>query len=241
MKNYLIVIPARYNSSRFPGKPLADINGKSMISRVWDKCIKVAGPENVIVATDDDRIMIHCVKNCINVEMTNSNCLTGTDRLYEIAQKTNSDIYINVQGDEPLISTKDIKAVINASQKEPDVTFNAMCQIIEETDFTNPNIPKVVTKNDGSLLYMSRAPIPSNKQLELVRAMKQVCIYAYPRDILLEFGKLKEKTSLESIEDLEILRLIELGYVVKMIEVSGSSIAVDTKEDLDNVRLLVID
>ena len=241
MNNYLVVIPARYQSSRFPGKPLADIHGKSMLCRVWDQCIQAASPEKILVATDDDRIKGHCQENGMQVEMTSSSCLTGTDRLYEVALKRKSDIYINVQGDEPLVSPEDIKAVIDASQKEPKIIFSAMCQINEEADFRNPNVPKVVTQKDGCLLYMSRAPMPTNKKLEFEKAMKQVCIYAYPRDVLIAFGSLKEKTPLESIEDLEILRLLELGYEVKMIKVSGSSIAVDTPKDLEKVRAMIND
>jgi len=241
MIDYLIVIPARFKSTRFPGKPLADIHGKSMLRRVWDKCIEAASPEKILVATDDDRIKGHCQENGMQVEMTSRNCLTGTDRLYEVAQKRKADMYINVQGDEPLISPMDIKAVLQAAEKEPGITINAMCSIKNEDDFRNPNVPKVVTRKDGRLLYMSRSPVPTNKQLGFERAMKQVCIYAYPRDVLITFGSLKEKTPLESIEDLEILRLLEFGYTVKMIEVSGSSVAVDTQQDLDKVRSLIND
>jgi 3-deoxy-manno-octulosonate cytidylyltransferase (CMP-KDO synthetase) len=241
MNNYLVVIPARYQSSRFPGKPLADIHGKSMIQRVWEKCVEATGPGSVLVATDDDRILEHCQDHDMQVEMTSRNCLTGTDRLYEVAKKRKSDIYINVQGDEPLISPEDIKAVIDVSQKEPEITFNAMCSIKNEDDFRNPNVPKVVTRKDGRLLYMSRAPVPTNKLLGFEKAMKQVCIYAYPRDVLIAFGSLKEKTPLESIEDLEILRLLELGCEVKMIKVSSSSVAVDTPKDLEKVRAMIHD
>ena len=241
MNNYLVVIPARYQSSRFPGKPLADIHGKSMLRRVWDKCTQAVSPEKILVATDDERIKNHCREEGMKVEMTSSNCLTGTDRLYEVAQKRKVDIYINVQGDEPLISPIDIKTILQVAQKEPQMTFNAMCQINKEADFRNPNVPKVVTQKDGRLLYMSLAPVPTNKQLGFEKAMKQVCIYAYPRDVLIAFGSLKEKTPLESIEDLEILRLLEFGYTVKMIEVSGSSVAVDTQQDLDKVRSLIND
>ena len=241
MLEILIVIPARYQSTRFPGKPLVDIHGKSMLRHVWEKCVEATSPGRVLVATDDDRILEHCQNHDMQVELTRSDCLTGTDRLYEVAQKRKSEVYINVQGDEPLVSPDDIRAVIDASQKEPGITFNAMCQINEEADFRNPNVPKVITQKDGRLLYMSRAPIPTNKKLEFEKAMKQVCIYAYPRDALITFGSLKEKTPLESIEDLEILRLLELGYEVKMIEVSGSSVAVDTQQDLDKVRSLIND
>ena len=114
-----------------------------------------------------------------------------------------------------------------------------MCPIEDESDFNNPNIPKVVTREDGSLLYISRASIPSNKELAFRKAMKQVCIYAFPRKVLLSFGSYKKKTQLEAIEDIEILRLLELGYDVKMIEVSGSSVAVDTPEDLIKVTSII--
>ncbi|MBN4080844.1 3-deoxy-manno-octulosonate cytidylyltransferase [Caldithrix abyssi] len=241
MTDYLIVIPARYQSSRFPGKPLADIHGKSMILRVWEKCVEAASADKVLVATDDYKILDHCKENDIQVELTDENCLTGTDRLYEVAQKRKAVVYINVQGDEPLVSPLDIKAVIKASQKEPGLTFNAMCPINSEADFRSSNIPKVVTRKDGRLLYMSRAPIPTNKQLGFENAMKQVCIYAFPRDVLITFGSMKEKTPLESMEDLEILRLLEIGYKVKMVEVSGSSVAVDTPQDLERVRSLISD
>ena len=241
MNDYLVIIPARYQSTRFPGKPLVDIHGKSMLRHVWEKCVEATSPGRVLVATDDDRILEHCQNHDMQVELTRSDCLTGTDRLYEVAQKRKSEVYINVQGDEPLVSPVDIKAVIEASQKEPEITFNAMCQINEEADFRNPNVPKVITQKDGRLLYMSRAPIPTNKKLEFEKAMKQVCIYAYPRDVLIAFGSFKEKTPLESIEDLEILRLLELGYEVKMIEVSGSSVAVDTPKDLEKVRAMIHD
>ena len=241
MIDYLIIIPARYQSTRFPGKPLADIHGKSMIQRVWEKCAEATSPSRVLVATDDDRILEHCKIHDMQVELTRSDCLTGTDHLYEVAQKRKSEVYINVQGDEPLVSPVDIKAVIEASQKEPEITFNAMCQINEEADFRNPNVPKVITQKDGRLLYMSRAPIPTNKKLEFEKAMKQVCIYAYPRDVLIAFGSFKEKTPLESIEDLEILRLLELGCEVKMIKVSSSSVAVDTPKDLEKVRAMIHD
>jgi len=239
--NYLVVIPARFQSTRFPGKPLANIHGKSMIQRVWEKCVEATSPANILIATDDGRIKEHCHNHDMEVELTSSNCLTGTDRLFEIAQKRKANVYINVQGDEPLISPMDIKAVILAAQQEPGITINAMCSIKTEDDFRNPNIPKVVTRKDGRLLFMSRAPIPTNKHLGFSKAMKQVCIYAYPRDVLIAYGSMKEKMPLESIEDLEILRLIELGYEVKMIEVSGSSVAVDTPKDLEKVRKMIHD
>jgi len=239
--DYLVIIPARFQSTRFPGKPLVDIFGKSMIHRVWEKCVKATSHDKVLVATDDERIIEHCKSNNMEVLLTSNNCLTGTDRLFEVAQKRKAQLYINVQGDEPLISPEDIKAVIRAAQKEPGITINAMCPIKNETDFRNPNIPKIVTRKDGRLLYMSRSPIPTNKKLEFQFAMKQVCIMAFPYNSLIKYGSVKEKTPLENIEDLELLRLLELGFDIKMIEVSGSSIAVDTPQDLEKVKSIIND
>lgn len=236
MNSFLIVIPARYKSTRFPGKPLVNIMGKSMIKHVWEKCVQASDREKVLVATDDYRIVDHCNENNINVSLTRKTCKTGTDRIYDIAKKKKKDIYINVQGDEPLVLSSDIKKIIDVALENPKITINAMCKIDNNSDYINPNIPKVVTTKDGGLLFISRAPIPSNKSKSFIRAMKQVCIYSFPYDVLMDFGTIKEKTPLENIEDIEILRLLELGHKVKMIEVSGSSIAVDTPEDLDKVR-----
>jgi len=235
MKDYLIVIPARYNSSRFPGKPLVDILGKSMVKRVWEKCIKALNPDNVIIATDDKRISDHCMQENMNVIMTSKECLTGTDRIFEVSEKIKSKFYINVQGDEPLISSEDIIKVINASKNDPNAIINGMCLIYTEEDFNNPNIPKVVVDTNKNLLFMSRAAIPTNKKKLFVSAYKQVCIYAFPALSLKKYGSAKSKTPIEKIEDIEILRFLELGLKVKMIEVSDSSIAVDIPEDLDKV------
>ena len=115
--NFIVVIPARFESSRFPGKPLADLCGKSLIQHVWEKCVSAVGEQNVIIATDDDRIRIHCDKKEMNVIMTSSSCLTGTDRMYEVAQKIDKNFYINVQGDEPLIEPEDIQKILQVALK----------------------------------------------------------------------------------------------------------------------------
>jgi len=136
-----IIIPARYQSSRFPGKPLVDILGMSMINRVWEKCIKVLQKEFVFVATDSDKIIEHCKNNNIQVVMTSRDCLTGTDRVYEASKKLNIRTVINVQGDEPLVDPKDIYAVIDAAEKYPNNIINAMCPIIDEQDYRSATIP----------------------------------------------------------------------------------------------------
>jgi 3-deoxy-manno-octulosonate cytidylyltransferase (CMP-KDO synthetase) len=231
----VIIIPARYNSSRLPGKPLLDIYGQSMIKRTYDRCCKAVECSNVFVATDDNRIFSHCEDHDINVIMTPKSCKTGTDRVYEASKIIEADIYINVQGDEPIIDPDDIKSVIVASKKNPKKIINAMCQISED-DFNNPTIPKVVTSVDNRLLYSSRSGIPATKELSFITAKKQVCIYAFPKDSLASFASVDKKTPLEEIEDIEILRFLELGYDVQMIEVSNASLAVDVLEDLKKVE-----
>ena len=231
----VIIIPARYQSTRLPGKPLLDICGKSMIQRTYDRCCQALSSTDIFVATDDDRIVRHCLSNNINVVMTPYSCKTGTDRVFEASKKIEADVYINVQGDEPIINPKDIRKVIEASRKNPNIVINAMCPIGEE-DFNNRNIPKVVFREDGQLLYASRVGIPSTKNMSYVFAYKQVCIYAFSKQALSDFANVSRKTVLEEVEDIEILRFLELGYNVQMVEVSDTSLAVDVPEDVDKVR-----
>jgi 4-hydroxy 2-oxovalerate aldolase len=239
LNDFLLVIPARYQSSRFPGKPLADLCGKSLLRRVWDKCVQAVGKEQVLVATDDETILEHCLEQGMQVTMTSSECLTGTDRVYEVSLKFDRDIYINVQGDEPLIDPKDILTVLDTARKQKGTVINGMCPIEQEKDFRNPNVPKVVTTSNGQLLYMSRAPVPTGKNHEFKEAMRQVCIYAFPRKAIMEFGRHKQKTKVEYIEDIEILRFLEMGHLVRMVKVKGSQVAVDTPEDLERAKTLI--
>jgi 3-deoxy-manno-octulosonate cytidylyltransferase (CMP-KDO synthetase) len=230
-----IIIPARYQSTRFPGKPLINILGKSMIRRVWEQCEKAIPSKNIFVATDSEKIKNHCLENNIQVLLTSSDCLTGTDRVYEASKQIQAETIINVQGDEPLINPEDIKKVIEESKRYPNKIINAMCPILEEKDFRSINIPKVVVRKDFQLLYMSRAPIPIDKINSFSKAWKQVCIYAFPKNALKSFSLEGSKTPLEFLEDIEILRFLELGYDIKMIEVSTSSIAVDVPKDVKRV------
>ena len=167
--------------------------------------------------------------------MTPDTCLTGTDRLFEVSKHVDADIYINVQGDEPLIKPDDIHMVMEAAKRKPDTIFNAMCPIQTEEEYRSPTVPKVVTTLDGILLYISRAPIPTTKEKGFKSAWKQVCIYAFPKEKLELFARQRNKTPIEAIEDIEILRFLELGYEVKMVPVSKASIAVDVPEDVDRV------
>jgi 3-deoxy-manno-octulosonate cytidylyltransferase (CMP-KDO synthetase) len=235
-KRVVIIIPARYESTRYPGKPLVRILGKSLISRVWETCVKAIHSDNVYVATDSTLIFDHCIKNNMNVIMTSKKCLTGTDRVYEASKKIEADYYLNIQGDEPLIKVADIKKMINSLIfVDKNTLINAQCPITNPKDYTNINIPKCVTDQKNRLLYISRAPIPCNKSNQFISAKKQVCIYGFKKNHLEAFYEYRRKTPLENIEDIEILRFIELGFSVTMINVSSSSIAVDTPSDVRRV------
>ena len=239
MIDFLLVIPARYKSKRLPGKPLLDINGLPMIIRTFNQCCKAVPRSKILVATDDKRIQKVCEMNNINTIMTSNKCLTGTDRIAEVSMKIKKDFYINVQGDEPICNPMDIKKIIKYAKKFPKQIINGFTEIKEKKIFYSPNIPKIVFSNNGNLLYMSRAPIPSNKKNFFIKAWRQVCIYSFSYDSLKAYASVKKKTPLESIEDLESNRFLELGYQIKMLKMSNKSIAVDTKEDLLKVRKLV--
>ena len=235
-KKPVIIIPARYNSSRLPGKPLKNINGMSMLQRTYNRCIEALPADDVYIATDNIKIKKHCEDFNANVLMTSDTCLTGTDRIAEASKQIKCDLVVNVQGDEPIIDPEDIVQVIKASKKYPGEIINGMAKINTEDDFFNPSIPKVVSRSDGKLLYMSRGTIPTNKRLEFISAWKQICIYAFPLNCLKEFTKYDFKTPLENVEDIEILRFLEIGFDVRMIKLSGNSFAIDTQNDLAKVR-----
>lgn len=235
MHDYLVVIPARYQSSRLPGKPLIDLMGKSMILRTYEKCVAVVPRDKVIVVTDDVRIYDHCISHSINTMMTSEFCLTGTDRVAEAAKSIEAEYYINVQGDEPLFNSNDILEVIKSLKENKGKIINGYCAIKSSEEFFSTSIPKVVFRPDGRLLYMSRSPIPGNKNAVFSQANRQVCVYAFPKEALEDFSRQTNKTFLEMEEDIEILRFLELGYEVSMIELSDDSIAVDNPTDVEKV------
>ncbi|MCG7536341.1 3-deoxy-manno-octulosonate cytidylyltransferase [Pseudoalteromonas sp. OOF1S-7] len=234
MNEYAVLIPARYESSRFPGKPLVDLAGKSMIQRVWERCCKAVDASKVYIATDDDRIRSHVERFGGQVVMTSSDCLTGTDRVAEANQALNCDFVVNVQGDEPLIEPAHINLVIEKFKQTGNVT-NAMCPISSEREFRSLTVPKVVFSNSNRLLYMSRAGIPLSKSDEFKFGYKQVCIYAFSREHLEFFAGRGEKSRHEAVEDIEILRFIENGYEVDLVEVNAGSLAIDVPEDVERV------
>ena len=236
MKQVKIIIPARYNSTRFVGKPLVDINGKPMIIRVVEIACETLGKENVFVATDDDRISDVVEDYGYQYIMTND-CSTGTDRVAQASRLLDADVIVNVQGDEPLLNPNDIQKVIDCKLENMDSVVNCMSKL-DPNETINKNIPKVVTNTKNDLIYMSRSPIPATKLGVSKNTYKQVCIYAFTKDELdsfYKYGLKNGKTKLEWSEDIEILRFLDLGIKVKMIETFGTTQAVDVKEDVNKV------
>lgn len=237
----IAVIPARYESSRFQGKPLAEIRGKLMIERVYLQAKKVKEFEEVYVATDDSRIFDACRYRGINVIMTSSSHKTGTDRIGEVAEKIPAELYVNIQGDEPLIEPETIRKAIVPFIENPNSDIqvtNLMTQIKNPIDLINFTIPKVIASRDGRGVYLTRSAAPFPKGNIDAKYYKQVCVYGFTPKALkffCEYGKKYGKASVEAIEDIEILRFIENGYRVQFLEVESQTIAVDTPNDLNRV------
>lgn len=237
------VIPARYESSRFPGKPLSDICGKPMIWWVYRQCKKVEDFDEIYVATDDERIMEACKKYDMEAVMTSKEHKTGTDRIGEIAEKFPADLIVNIQGDEPLLEPETIKAAINPFYKNPELKIsNLMTRIKDPVDAANFTVPKVITNKDGIGVYLTRAMSPYPKGSIEYSYYKQVCVYGLKPEALrfyCEYGRKYGKAKIEAIEDIEILRFIENGYKIQYIEVNSETVAVDTPNDLEKVRAIV--
>jgi 3-deoxy-manno-octulosonate cytidylyltransferase (CMP-KDO synthetase) len=234
------VIPARYKSSRFPGKPLADICGKPMIWWVYNNAEKVTEFENVYIATDDERIESKCKDLGLNVIMTSEKHLTGTDRISEVAQKIEADLYVNIQGDEPLVKPSTIKeAIIPFENHSTNIEVtNLMTEIKDMADLSDSTVPKVVVNAKNEAIFLSRLPIPYPKGRENIKYYKQVCVYGFTPNALAKFSKL-ERGPAERAEDIELLRFIENRIIVQMIEVEQDTVAVDTPSDLELVRRII--
>jgi 3-deoxy-manno-octulosonate cytidylyltransferase (CMP-KDO synthetase) len=230
----VVVIPARYKSSRFPGKPLVPLLGKPMVLWVAELSAGAVGAENVYVATDDDRIAEVVRHAGFNAVMTSEAALTGTDRLAEAAMQIEADIYLNVQGDEPLLDPSDILKVRDCKQKAMDAVINGFSWVSDTEDPQSVNIPKVITTEANRLVYMSRKAIPGYKEEKNAppRYKKQVCIYAFTADQLAAYAGFGRKSALEACEDIEILRFLELGVPVEMVETAAGTLAVDVPEDV---------
>lgn len=237
------VIPARYKSSRFPGKPLADICGKPMIWWVYQQCLKVEDFDAIYVATDDEKIYTTCNELEINAIMTSDRHPTGTDRIGEVARKVRADLIVNIQGDEPLLEPTTIKAAIEPFYKDENLQItNLMTKIKDPVDVVNFTIPKVITNKEGIGIYLTRSAAPYPKGKIDFDYYKQVCVYGFKPEALqfyCNYGQKYGKAKVEEIEDIEILRFIENGYKVQYIEVDSETVAVDTPKDLEKVRKLI--
>ena len=227
------VIPARLDSTRFPAKVLADLWGKPIIQHVYERARKAKRLDEVLIATDDEKIFDTAKKFGAEVVITSKKHLTGTDRVSEAVKKNNAEIVINIQADVPLISPLMIDRVAEVLLDDSTLVMATLMKKIEKKEeFYNPNVVKVVIDKQGFALYFSRSPIPYLKDNFV--SYKHIGVYGYRKDFLLTFVQLP-RSPLEKIENLEQLRVLENGYKIKMIETDYELIEVDTKEDLRNI------
>jgi 3-deoxy-manno-octulosonate cytidylyltransferase (CMP-KDO synthetase) len=235
------VIPARFASSRFPGKPLAELDGRPMIEHVYRRVAAAPLVSRVIVATDDLRVADAVRRFGGEVRLTREDHPSGTDRLAEVATTLDCDVVVNVQGDEPLIDPRAIGEAVAPFAADPSMQVTTLrCRIVDPADLANPNIVKVVVDRGGYALYFSRASVPYVRDPRggWPPLYKHIGLYAYRRTALLVLAAL-EPTPLERAERLEQLRALEHGIRIRAVETTYDSIGVDTPEDLEQVRRLM--
>lgn len=233
-----IVIPARYGSTRLPGKPLADINGKPMIQHVYERALQIPEASVVVVATDDERVA--AAVRSFNGEciMTSPDHVSGTDRLAEVVTHIDADIYINLQGDEPMVRPEDISTLANGMLADERVEVGTLCHPIDAEEARNPNAVKVVLADNGNALYFSRSPIPYARDAEEATYLKHVGVYAYRRDVLQQYASLPQPMT-ERAEKLEQLRLLAAGMALRAWAIEPTGPGVDTPDCLERVRALL--
>ncbi len=233
----ICVIPARYSSTRLPGKPLKDICGRPMICRVYERASKAKSVAEVIVATDDERIFLAVEKNGGRAMMTRADHKTGTDRLAEVAEKfSDAEVIVNVQGDEPLIEPALIDELVAEFVADKNLQMATVAtELTDAEEMKNPNNVKVVLDKKNYALYFSRSLIPYPRNAGKSKIFKHIGIYAYRRNFLLDYAKM-EPTPLEQSESLEQLRALENGFKIRVIKSSCKFIGVDTEEDLKLVN-----
>lgn len=238
MKN-IVIIPARYSSTRLPGKPLLDICGKPMIQRVYEAVQKATLVDKVIVATDDARIVQAVETFAGRAVLTSPQCASGTDRLVEVARQEQADIYLNVQGDEPLLRPADVDKLVQALLDNPHMAAATPCYPITFEQAADPNLVKIVRSDSGAALYFSRARIPFDRDEEGTGAYwGHMGMYAYRPDALKIFAD-HEPGMLERTEKLEQLRLLQHDVGIQTVELPPCAPGVDTPEDLERVRAIV--
>lgn len=230
----IAVIPSRYGSSRYPGKPLAQILGKPMIQWVYERVLEVSEISDVYVATDDERIYNSVIGFGGKAVMTGE-CSCGTDRVYQVCKDIDCNIVLNIQGDEPMIKPEMIRDLISAFD-DPDVKMATLKkEIVNESDINNPNIAKLITDSDRNAIYFSRSTVPYNRDGKSIKYFKHIGIYGYKKTFLKEFVSLP-KSMLEEVEQLEQLRAIENGHKIRVIETQHQSIGVDIPEHISIVE-----
>lgn len=235
-RKILGVIPARFASSRFPGKVLAQIASKSMLQRVYERASLARYLTATIIATDDDRVYEAARGFGARVVMTRADHVSGTDRVAEAASAENAELVVNIQGDEPLIDPAAIDAAILPLAHDPGIVMGTLKKAIEDPrEITDPNVVKVVTDRHGDAIYFSRCPVPYQRdQARPGTHFKHIGLYVYRRDFLLGYSALPVGP-LERAERLEQLRAIENGYRIRVVETECESLGVDTPEDLERV------
>ena len=238
----IVVIPARFGSTRLPGKPLISLAGKPMIQRVYERAKLAKHANRVIVATDDERVVKAVEAFGGEARMTRSEHRTGTERVAEVAAREEGDVFINVQGDEPLLDPNAIDVAVNSLLAEPQASISTVATPIKTPgDIMDPNVVKAVLDFDGNAIYFSRAPIPWVRDTASkiqVRHLKHLGLYVFEREALLEYPTLPQG-ELERIEQLEQLRWMENGWKIRVAEVECDAISVDVPEDVARVEKLL--
>lgn len=236
------VIPSRYAAVRLPGKPLVSIAGKPMIQHVWERVSRATKLAKVVVATDDERIRAAVKAFGGEAIMTRSDHRSGTDRVAEVAVAAHADIFINVQGDEPLVAPEAVDALVEAIAEDETVQLATLAVPLQNPkDIMDPNIVKVVLDFNGDALYFSRAPIPwvrDTANSVHARHLKHLGLYAYRREALLDYRTLPPG-DLERVEQLEQLRWMENGYKMRVAETEHDAVSVDVPEDVARVEKLI--
>lgn len=235
MTSSVIVIPARMGSTRFPGKPLVDLLGKPMVQWVVEAAQRSGAGERVVVATPDDEILDACKRFGAEAIRTRADHPSGTDRIAEVAKTIHADVYVNVQGDEPLVDPASILACARPLLSSSEVRMGSVFAECAEEELENPAVVKVVTDLTGNALYFSRHCLPFARNPRVQPVKKHVGLYAYRRDVLMEFSNWQQ-TPLEIAESLEQLRFMEHGVRIRMSQGVGSPLGVDTPEQADEVR-----
>src|SRR5437588_7968826 len=239
---FTVVIPARYGSARLPGKPLISLAGKPMIQRVVERARLAESADRVIVATDDERIVKAVEGFGGEARMTRTEHRTGTERVAEVAAREGGDIFVNVQGDEPLLDPHAIDVAVDSLLEEPQASISTVATPIKSAgDIMDPNVVKAVLDFDGNAIYFSRARIPCVRytaSIIQVRHLKHLGLYVFQREALLEYPTLP-RGELERIEQLEQLRWLENGWKIRVAEVDHDAVSVDVQEDVARVEKLL--